>query len=229
MAFDPAAATAAYLASVPPEAQAKAVAYTQGGHWILLWGALVAIVAALIILKLGVLRKVQAKLERNKPRPLLTAFVLSLVFIALSALLTLPWDIYAEWARETSYGLTSQPLAGWLVERLIGIRHQPGLHRALPHRGLLADPPRAAAVAGLGGRAHLGLHAVRPVRRADLHRAHVQQVPERRRPGRSARWWSRWASRSACRPTRSTSTTAPSSPTATPPTSRACSARRGWR
>ena len=41
--FDPAAATAAYLAQVPPEAHAKAVAYTQGGHWLLLWGALVAV------------------------------------------------------------------------------------------------------------------------------------------------------------------------------------------
>jgi len=29
--FDPAAATAAYLAQLPPEAHAKATAYTQGG------------------------------------------------------------------------------------------------------------------------------------------------------------------------------------------------------
>ena len=37
--FDPAAATAAYLAQLPPEAHIKAQHYTQGGHWLLLWGA----------------------------------------------------------------------------------------------------------------------------------------------------------------------------------------------
>jgi STE24 endopeptidase len=36
--FDPAAATAAYLAQLPPEAHVKAQHYTQGGHWLLLWG-----------------------------------------------------------------------------------------------------------------------------------------------------------------------------------------------
>ena len=36
--FDPAAATAAYLATMPPEAHEKAIAYTQGGHWLILWG-----------------------------------------------------------------------------------------------------------------------------------------------------------------------------------------------
>jgi STE24 endopeptidase len=119
MAFDPAAATAAYLAAVPPEAQAKAVAYTQGGHWLLLLGALVGIAAALIVLKLGVLRKLQAKLERNRPRPLLVAFVLSVVYFLLTTLITLPWAIYADWWRERAYGLTSQPFGGWLGEGLI--------------------------------------------------------------------------------------------------------------
>ena len=42
--FDPVAATAAYLAQLPPEAHAKATDYTQGGHWLLLWSALVAVV-----------------------------------------------------------------------------------------------------------------------------------------------------------------------------------------
>lgn len=119
MAFDPAAATAAYLAALPPEAHAKATAYTQGGHWVLLFGAIVGVVVALIVLKLGVLRKTQAKLERRRPRPLLTAFVLSLIFIALSFVIGLPWDVYSGWWRETSYGLSSQPFGGWFVEHLI--------------------------------------------------------------------------------------------------------------
>ena len=39
--FDPVAATNAYLATLSPEAHAKATAYTQGGHWVLLWGTLI--------------------------------------------------------------------------------------------------------------------------------------------------------------------------------------------
>ena len=41
--FDAAAATAQYMATLSPAAHAKATAYTQGGEWILLWGALISI------------------------------------------------------------------------------------------------------------------------------------------------------------------------------------------
>ena len=43
--FDPAAATAAYLAQLPPEAHEKAQHYTQGGHWLVLWGFVVSVLA----------------------------------------------------------------------------------------------------------------------------------------------------------------------------------------
>jgi STE24 endopeptidase len=41
MAFDPQAATAAYIDALGPAALEKAAAYTTGGHWLLLWGLLV--------------------------------------------------------------------------------------------------------------------------------------------------------------------------------------------
>ena len=44
MAFDPNAATSAYIDSLGPAALAKAHAYTIGDHWLLLWGLLVAAV-----------------------------------------------------------------------------------------------------------------------------------------------------------------------------------------
>ena len=90
MAFDPAAATAAYLAALPPEAHAKAVAYTQGGHWLLLWGTLVGIAAALIILKLGVLRRIRDKIGHRG----LAAAAIAAVYTTLLTLLLLPWDVY---------------------------------------------------------------------------------------------------------------------------------------
>lgn len=118
--FDPVAATAAYLAQLPPSAHAKAQAYTQGGHWLILWGALVSIAAAWIILRLGVARRAAASVQRRRPRPWSAAFLAAAAFFAVSWVIELPWAAYSGWWRETQYGLTSQPFAGWLTERLIG-------------------------------------------------------------------------------------------------------------
>src|SRR5471030_2643491 len=98
-AFDPAAATAAYLAQLSPAAHAKATAYTQGGHWLLLWGWLVSLAAYWLILKSNVLIRTGGALEQRKPRPLLVAFGLSLIFLALDFVLELPWQSYAAWWR----------------------------------------------------------------------------------------------------------------------------------
>jgi STE24 endopeptidase len=114
--FDPAAATAAYLAQLPPEAHAKAQAYTQGGHWLLLWGAVVAVVVAWLVLKSGVLVRLRERLEVKRPRPWAVAFAVLALDAVIEAVLTLPWNIYSDWWREKAYGLTSQPLGGWLGE-----------------------------------------------------------------------------------------------------------------
>ena len=51
--FDPAAATAAYLAVLSPAQHAKAQAYTQGGHWLLLWSAIISVTVAWLVLRSG--------------------------------------------------------------------------------------------------------------------------------------------------------------------------------
>ena len=114
--FDPAAATAAYLAQLPPEAHAKATAYTQGGHWLLLWGALVAILVAWLVLRSGVLVRIREKVESRKARPWLAVFAVVAADSLIETLLSLPWSAYSDWWRETSYGLTSQAFGGWLAE-----------------------------------------------------------------------------------------------------------------
>ena len=53
--FDPAAATAAYLSALTPAQHLKAQHYTQGGHWLLLWGFLVAALVSFLIVRSGVL------------------------------------------------------------------------------------------------------------------------------------------------------------------------------
>lgn len=53
--FNPDAATAAYLATLSPAQHERAIAYTQGGHWLLLWGMLVTLVAMALIWRSGLL------------------------------------------------------------------------------------------------------------------------------------------------------------------------------
>ena len=116
MPFDAKTATDAYLAAFPAAAHLKAIHYTQGGHWLLLWGWLVSVIAYAVIARVRLLPAVQGAMERRRPRPWLGAYVVAIVFFLADAVLELPWSIYANWWRERSYGLTSQPFAGWLGE-----------------------------------------------------------------------------------------------------------------
>ncbi|MBP7703858.1 MAG: M48 family metallopeptidase [Caulobacter sp.] len=120
MIIDPAAETAKYLATLPPEVHAKATAYTQGGHWLLLWGTLAAIVVAWLIVRSGVLVKIRSGVERRRTRPWLAVLAVVPVALLMESILGLPWAAYSNWWREKSYGMTSQPFGGWLGEQAMG-------------------------------------------------------------------------------------------------------------
>ena len=106
------AETARYIDSLGPAALQKAHDYTVGKEWMLLWALLVAAVVTWLIVKSGLLDRVERKIgDRWKN---LRAFVIGLVLAILSTLLTLPWTLYADYFREKSYGRTSQPLGDWL-------------------------------------------------------------------------------------------------------------------
>lgn len=117
--IDPAAETARYLATLPPEVHAKATAYTQGGHWLLLWGLVAAVVVAWLIVRSGILVKIRSAVEKGKSRPFLSALAVLPVALIAEAALGLPWRAYANWFREKSYGMTSQPFAGWFGEAVM--------------------------------------------------------------------------------------------------------------
>ena len=111
MAFDPNAATAEYIDSLGPAALQKAHDYTMGKEWMLLWGLLVAAVVTWLIVRWGILDKIEGRLPERRKN--VRAFVVSFAFLIISGVLTLPWSIYDEWWRETAYGRTSQPFADW--------------------------------------------------------------------------------------------------------------------
>ena len=118
--FDPAAATAHWLATLSPQETARAVAYTQGSHWLILWGFLVSALVAWIIVRTNWLVAIRERVERKKPRPNLATLAVAAAYFALSTVLALPWAVYESWWREKAYGLTSQAFGGWLSEALIG-------------------------------------------------------------------------------------------------------------
>jgi len=119
--FDVGAATAGYLAQLPAAVHAKAQAYTQGGHWLLLWGALAAVAVAWIVLRSGLLSRVRSAAERGRRRPKLAVAGVAAAWFAAAFVLTLPWDAYAHWWREGRYGLTAQPFGAWLGEQALSL------------------------------------------------------------------------------------------------------------
>ncbi|HZZ31978.1 MAG TPA: M48 family metallopeptidase [Phenylobacterium sp.] len=119
--FDAAAATAAYLATLSPEAHAKATAYTHGGHWLLLWGTLIGILVSWIVIRSGVLVRTREGIERKRPHPWLVVAAVVVIDAILESVLSIPWDAYAHWWREKSFGLTNQAFGGWLGEHALQI------------------------------------------------------------------------------------------------------------
>jgi STE24 endopeptidase len=112
MAFNVDAATARFIDSLGPAVLQKAHDYTVGKEWMLLWGLVVAAVVTWLIVRSGVLDRVETGIAERREN--LRALVVSAVYLLVSAILTLPWTIYASWWREKSYGRTSQPLGDFL-------------------------------------------------------------------------------------------------------------------
>lgn len=106
------AATTRYIDSLGPAALQKAHDYTVGKEWMMLWSLLVAALVTWLIVRSGVLDKVEAKIPERRKN--LRAFVVSFVFLLVSALISLPWTLYESYFREKGYGRTSQPMADYL-------------------------------------------------------------------------------------------------------------------
>ena len=111
MPFDPNAATARYIDSLGPTALQKAHDYTIGKEWMLLWGLVVAAIVTWLIVRSGLLDRLDRRFSER--RIALRAFIVSLVYFLVSTVLTLPWTLYADYFREKSYGRTGQPLGDY--------------------------------------------------------------------------------------------------------------------
>lgn len=119
MPLDPQSATAAYIDSLGTDVLAKSAAYTVGSHWLLLWGLLVGILVAWLIIRSQLLERLEARLAKR--RPAVGVLAVCIAYFVLAGLLSLPWTLYEEWWRETRYGRSSQPFVDALGQTLLGI------------------------------------------------------------------------------------------------------------
>lgn len=114
MAFDAELATKAYIDSLGAEALAEAAAYTTGNQWIMLWSLLVSIISTWLIVRSGILNRLNDRFINSSL--FARAFVVSAVFMIVSAIIELPWAIYTSWYRQLQYDMTSQPLSDFLSQ-----------------------------------------------------------------------------------------------------------------
>jgi CAAX prenyl protease N-terminal, five membrane helices len=111
--LDPAAATQAWLDSVPQDKREKSDAYFEGGYWLLLWNYLVAAGISIFLLSSRIsawLRDFSEGLTRSKTLQIACYSVLYLLFVYV---LSFPLNIYEHFFREHQYGLATQSFPAW--------------------------------------------------------------------------------------------------------------------
>lgn len=120
-AFDPLAATNAYLASVAGPERARSDAYFEGGYWLLLWDFLLGLAVNLALLTSGLSRRLRDLAERWAPwRPAQVFLYFALYLLLVSAVL-FPMTVYEGFWREHAYGLSNQDFGAWLRDQAVSL------------------------------------------------------------------------------------------------------------
>ena len=119
-AFDPEAATEAYLARVPPAQKARSDAYFEGGYWIQLWSFLVGLALAWLLLGTGLSARMRDLGEWIPFRPL-SVWIYAVLYVLVTSVLLFPWSAYVDFFREHQYGMATHDFGGWLWDQVKGL------------------------------------------------------------------------------------------------------------
>ena len=119
--IDPAAATRAYLATIPPEAKARSDAYFEGGYWLILWNALLSVGVCLLLLFTGWSAAWRSWAERVVRVRFLRIALYAVVYTVIVNLLTFPLLAYQDFFREHQYGMATQNFGAWLGDQTKGL------------------------------------------------------------------------------------------------------------
>jgi STE24 endopeptidase len=116
--FDVQAATDAYLARMPPEQKARSDAYFEGGYWLQLWRFLYTAAVLWLLLASRLSARMRDAAERLTRLRTLQVWAYWAAYVAITALLTFPLTVYADFVREHKYGLATQAFVPWLGDQL---------------------------------------------------------------------------------------------------------------
>lgn len=119
--LDPAAATQAWLDSVPRDKREKSDAYFERGYWLILWNYLVAAGISILLLSSRISARLRDFSERLTRYRTLQVACYSVLYLLLVFVLSFPLNVYEHFFREHQYGLASQSFPAWFQEQLIGL------------------------------------------------------------------------------------------------------------
>lgn len=118
--FDPAAATQAWLDSVPSNKRQKSDAYFEGGYWLILWNFLLAAAISVFLLASGLSARLRDLFERVTKIKNLQVACYAIAYLFVVSALTFPLNLYENFLREHQYGLATQSFMPWFREQLLG-------------------------------------------------------------------------------------------------------------
>jgi len=119
--LDPAAATRAWLESVPQDKREKSDAYFEGGYWLILWNYLLAAGISILLLSSRISVRLRDFAERLTRYKTLQVACYSIPYLLLAFVLSFPLNVYEHFFREHQYGLATQSFPAWFREQLIGL------------------------------------------------------------------------------------------------------------
>jgi len=111
--FDVEKATNAYLAKISGEARQKSDSYFEGGYWLILWDALVAIAVSAILLFTRISARMRKTAEGITRSRFWQVPIYIILYTVLTTVLTFPMTVYEEFLREHQYGLSNQNFMQW--------------------------------------------------------------------------------------------------------------------
>ena len=117
----PAAATQAWLDSVPQDKREKSDAYFEGGYWLILWNYLVVAGISILLLSLRISARLRDFSELLTKFKTLEVACYSILYLLLVYVLSFPLNVYEHFFREHEYGLATQNFPEWFQEQLIGL------------------------------------------------------------------------------------------------------------
>jgi len=119
--LDPAAATQAWLNSVPQDKREKSDAYFEGGYWLLLWNYLLAAAISILLLFSRISARLRDFSERLAKSKTLQVSCYIIPYMLLAFVLSFPLNVYEHFFREHEYGFATQNFPAWFREQLIGL------------------------------------------------------------------------------------------------------------